>query len=88
MTSRCRLSGIEEVVKMGGGKKCVFGNIDAPYFGLQASADQIRAEVERQVDAGRRARGFVISTGSPLPLETPLKNIDMMVAAAHSHKLI
>lgn len=78
---------IDKVVAAAGTEKCVFGNIDAPYYGLHASADQIKAEVERQVRAGCGARGFVISTGSPLPLEAPIKNIDVMIAAAHSCKL-
>ncbi len=75
---------IDDVVAAAGAEKCVFGNIDAPYYGLQASEAQIKAEVERQITAGRGAKGFVISTGSPLPLETPMKNIDAMIAAAHS----
>ena len=77
---------IEDVVKQAGKEKCVFGNIDAPYYGLQANADEIRTEVERQIRAGRGARGFVVSIGSPYPLDSRLKNIDMIVAAAHSHK--
>jgi uroporphyrinogen-III decarboxylase len=43
--------------------------------------------VNRQIEAGLAAKGFVISTGSPLPLETPFKNLDTMVGAAHSYRL-
>lgn len=75
---------IDDVVTAAGAAKCVFGNIDAPYYGLMASEAQIKAEVERQIQAGRGAKGFVVSTGSPLPLETPVKNIDAMIAAAHA----
>ncbi len=78
---------VEEVVARAGNEKCVFGNIDAPHFGLHATPDEVRAEVRRQIDAGLKAKGFVVSTGSPLPLQTPLTNIDAMVAAAHAYKL-
>ena len=78
---------IEEVVEKAGKEKCIFGNIDAPYYGLQASAGQIKDEVNRQIKAGLNAKGFVVSTGSPLPLETPFKNIDTMIGAAHAYRL-
>jgi len=78
---------IAEVVERAGKEKCIFGNVDAPYYGLQTSAGQIKDEVNRQIEAGLAAKGFVISTGSPLPLETPLKNLDTMVGAAHSYRL-
>ena len=77
---------IDEVVALAGNEKCIFGNIDAPHYGLQANMDEIKDEVRRQIEAGLGAKGFVVSTGSPLPLQTPIENIDMIVSAAHSHK--
>ncbi len=74
---------IEDIVAKAGGEKCVFGNVDAPLYGVQATKSQIEAEVKRQVEAGKNAKGFVVSTGSPYPLDSPLKNIDTLVAAAH-----
>jgi hypothetical protein len=44
----------------------------------------VAAEVERQAGIGAQARGFVVSTGSPFPLETDPRNIDALVAVAHS----
>ena len=78
---------IEEIVEKAGTEKCIFGNIDAPFYGLQASRDQIEAEVRRQITAGIKGKGFVVSTGSPMPLETPPENIDALVAAAHAHRI-
>ena len=78
---------IEEIVEKAGSDKCVFGNIDAPFYGLHASKDQIEGEVRRQIEIGMKARGFVISTGSPYPLDSPLENIDSLVAAAHAYRL-
>jgi uroporphyrinogen-III decarboxylase len=63
------------------------GNIGAVYFGLHARANQIESEVRRQVEAGLKAKGFIVSIGSPFPLETPLKNVDVLVSAAHSLRL-
>ncbi len=77
---------IEEVVERIGDSKGVFGNVDAPLFGVHARRDQIEEEVKRQVDAGRKAKGFVVSTGSPYPLDSPIKNIDALIAAAHSNR--
>ena len=77
---------IDEVVEHIGDSKCVFGNVDAPLFGVHARPDQIKEEVRRQIDIGRRAKGFVVSTGSPYPLESPIKNIDALIAAAHSNR--
>jgi uroporphyrinogen-III decarboxylase len=75
---------IEDVVQKVDGRATVFGNIDAVRFGLQASLDEMAAEVRRQAQIGARARGFVISTGSPFPLDTNPRLLDTLVATAHS----
>jgi len=75
---------LEEVVKRVDGRAAVLGNIDAVRFGLQAGLDEMAAEVHRQARIGRRARGFIASTGSPFPLDTNPRLIDTLVAAAHS----
>ncbi len=75
---------IEDVVKRVDGRVAVFGNIDAVRFGLQAPLDEMAAEARRQARIGRSARGFVVSTGSPFPLDTNPRLIDTLVATAHS----
>jgi len=75
---------IDEVVKRVNGRMAVFGNIDAVRFGLHASLEEMAAEVKRQAEIGARARGFVVSTGSPFPLDTNPRLIDTLVATAHS----
>jgi hypothetical protein len=75
---------IEEVVERVGEKVAVLGNIDAVRFGLHATTDEIAAEVRRQAGIGARARGFVVSTGSPFPLDTNPRLLDTLVATAHS----
>ena len=75
---------IEEVVERVAGRAAVFGNIDAVHFGLHATMEDMAAEVQRQVRIGLRAKGFVVSTGSPFPLDTNPRLIDTLVTTAHS----
>ena len=75
---------IEEVVEQVNGRAAVLGNIDAVRFGLHATAEEMAAEVRRQAAIGARAKGFVVSTGSPFPLDTNPRLIDTMVETAHS----
>lgn len=75
---------IEEVVDRVAGRAAVLGNIDAVRFGLHATADEVAAEVRRQAAIGARAKGFIVSTGSPFPLDTNPRLIDTMVETAHS----
>jgi len=75
---------IEEVVDRVAGRAAVLGNIDAVRFGLHATADEMAAEVRRQAAIGARAKGFIVSTGSPFPLDTNPRLIDTMVETAHS----
>jgi uroporphyrinogen-III decarboxylase len=75
---------IEQVVDQVGDRVAVLGNIDAIHFGLHASAEEMAAEVRRQASIGARARGFVVSTGSPFPLDTNPRLQDTLVETAHS----
>jgi len=75
---------IEHVINALGKRKCIFGNIDAVEFGLHARPEQVRAEVARQIEAGRKAKGFVVSIGSPLPLHSPMENVAALIETAHS----
>jgi uroporphyrinogen-III decarboxylase len=74
---------LDEVVNRVEGRVAVLGNIDAVHFGLHATMKEMVAEVKRQARIGARAKGFVISTGSPFPLDTNPRLIDAMVNAAH-----
>jgi uroporphyrinogen-III decarboxylase len=75
---------LEEVVKRIAGRAAVWGNIDAVRFGPGAAPDEMAAEVRRQAQIGATTKGFVVSTGSPFPLDTPPGLIDILVATAHS----
>jgi uroporphyrinogen-III decarboxylase len=75
---------LAEIVKGVDGRVAVFGNIDAIQYGLHASLDEVAGEVKRQVSIGAQAKGFVVSTGSPLPLDSNPRVVDTLVKTAHS----
>jgi hypothetical protein len=75
---------IAEVVQRVAGRVAVLGNVDAVHFGLHATPEEMAAEVQRQARIGAAARGFVASTGSPFPLETDPRLVDVLVSTAHS----
>lgn len=58
-----------------GGRMSLFGNID-PVWCLERGAEEsLRAEIARQLEAGKRARGFLLSTGSPITPTVPLSRV-------------
>jgi len=75
---------LAEIVKGVAGRVAVFGNIDAIQYGLHASLDEVAGEVRRQIDIGAQAKGFVVSTGSPLPLDSNPRVVDTMIMTAHA----
>jgi hypothetical protein len=76
---------IEEVVRQVAGRVAVLGNIDAVRYGPDATLEEMAAEAKRQVRIGQGAKGFLLSTGSPFPLDTNPRLIDTMIATAHGH---
>ena len=75
---------LEEVVRRVAGRTAVLGNIDAVRFGLNTSLEEMAAEAKRQLRLGREAKGFLLSTGSPFPLDTNPRLIDTLIATAHA----
>lgn len=58
-----------------GKKITLFGNID-PIGVLQNGSDEdLAREIERQAVAGRKCRGFVLCTGSPITPGTPISRV-------------
>jgi uroporphyrinogen-III decarboxylase len=69
---------IEDVVEAVQGKCVVFGNLDAIGVLQNSSETQLRAEIERQIQAGRRnSSRFVMSTGSPITPGTPVERVHL-----------
>lgn len=64
-----------EIARRIGDRVTLFSNID-PVKVLQNGCDEeLEAEIRRQVAAGRRARGFILSTASPITPSTPLSRV-------------
>ena len=67
---------IEEVVARTQGRMTIFGNIDTVEMLEKASFQELKAEVARQLEAGRRnGRRFIMSTGSPITPGTTIKRV-------------
>ncbi|OPZ83111.1 MAG: methylcobalamin:coenzyme M methyltransferase [bacterium ADurb.Bin429] len=65
-----------------GDRMTLFSNID-PVVVLQDGTDaDLEAEIRRQVEAGRAARGFIISTASPITPATPLARVQRFLSLA------
>ncbi|MHB9110775.1 MAG: uroporphyrinogen decarboxylase family protein [Armatimonadota bacterium] len=58
-----------------GGQVSLFGNIDPIGVLQNGTGEELAAEIARQAEAGRRARGFLTCTGSPITPGTPLNRV-------------
>jgi uroporphyrinogen-III decarboxylase len=64
-----------EIARRIGDRMTLFSNID-PVAVLQDGTDaDLDAEIRRQIEAGRAARGFILSTASPITPSTPLARV-------------
>lgn len=64
----------------------LFGNID-PVGILQNGSDaRLQAEIRRQAQAARTARGFIMCTGSPITPATPLARVRLFIDLAQRSK--
>jgi len=69
-----------------GDRVCLFGNLD-PIGVLQNGSDgRLKAEVCRQAEAGRRARGFVMCAGSPITPGTPLARVQRFLELGRQNR--
>ena len=75
---------IEEVVQRVQGRCTVFGNLDAVGVLQNGSDEQLRAEIRRQIAAGRQnASRFVMSIGSPVTPGTPVERVRLYCEIVH-----
>ena len=75
---------IEEVVSRVGGQMTVLGNLDAIGILQDGSEQQLRAEIARQIAAGRQNRSrFIMSIGSPVTPATPVERVRLYCDLAH-----
>ena len=75
---------IEEVVDRAGGRCAVLGNLDAIVLLAHGSRGALRAEISRQIAAGRRNRSrFITSLGSPVTPPTTVGRVRLYCDLVH-----
>lgn len=67
-----------------GPSRCLFGNLDVVLL-RDGDARALDDEVARQIESAG-PRGFVVSTGSPITLDTPPRQLDALIRAARSRR--
>jgi uroporphyrinogen-III decarboxylase len=75
---------IEEIVRRVRGRCAVLGNLDAIDLLSNGSEAQLRAEISRQIAAGRQNDSrFVMSIGSPVTPKTPIERVRLYCDLVH-----
>jgi hypothetical protein len=75
---------IEEVAERLAGRCALLGNLDAMNLLQNGSEDELRQELKRQIQAGRKNQSrFIMSLGSPVTPETPVERVRLYCDLAH-----
>jgi len=75
---------IEDVVDRVQGKYTILGNLDAINILPCATEDELRKEIERQINTGRRNNGrFIMSIGSPVTPGTTVERVRLYCDLVH-----
>jgi len=87
LQAECAMKGytndIRVIAETIGDSMTLMANID-PYWQLERAAeDRLAAEIARQVEAGRKARGFLLSPASPITPGTSLARVRRFLELGH-----
>jgi len=78
------INDIDEIAEKIGNRIALFGNID-PVGILQKGTDaELETEIIHQAKAGRKCRGFIICTGSPITPSTTLSRVQKFIKLSRS----
>ncbi|KPL15341.1 MAG: hypothetical protein AMS26_07830 [Bacteroides sp. SM23_62] len=69
---------LEDAVKRIGHRAFIKGNIDPVNTLMNGSPSQVRESAIRCLEAGMKARGFILSTACSIAPATPAENLDML----------
>jgi hypothetical protein len=87
LQAECAMKGyvndIAEIVDAIGDRMTLFANINPITCLEQGTDEQLAAEIRRQLDAGQRARGFVLSPASPITPGTSLSRVQRFIELCH-----
>jgi uroporphyrinogen-III decarboxylase len=75
---------IDEIARRIGDRVSLFANIDPVGVIERGSDADLEREIARQVEAGRRARGFLVSPASPITPATPLARVRRFIDVARA----
>jgi len=78
---------IVEFAEKIGGRITLFGNVNPVNCLEKATDEELEQEVKRQIAAGRKARGFVVCTGSPITPKTSLPRVQYFIELARKYGL-
>jgi hypothetical protein len=73
---------LEDAVSRVGDRLFIKGNIDPVNTLLFGTADRIAGDLRRRLKAGRRARGYILSTACSIAPRTPAAHIEILVPFA------
>ena len=71
-----------------GDRVCLVGNLDPIRLVRNGTPDEVYAGCLEQLEIGKRAAGFVLSTGGELTHGTPEANIDAILRAVKDHNVL
>jgi len=75
---------IEEVARVVDGRMALVGNLDEVTILEPGPSEAIRAEVARQLEAGRRNAGrFLMGIGGPITPDTPIDHVRLIADTVH-----
>lgn len=74
-TMKNYVNDIGKIAETIGRKITLFGNVDPVGVLQNGSDEQLTREIRRQAEAGKKCRGFVMCTGSPITPATPLARV-------------
>ena len=87
LQAECAMKGytnnMHQIADAIGDRMTLFANID-PFWCLEKATDEhLAIEIARQVDAGRKARGFILAPASPITPGTPVARVRRFIELCH-----
>lgn len=73
-----------EIARRLGDRMTLFSNLDPVAVLQKGTEEDLAREISRQVEAGRPARGFILSTASPITPATPLSRVRRFLELAQA----
>ena len=75
---------IDYIAEKIGNRVTLFGNIDPVGILQNGSDEELEAEITRQANAGKKCRGFIMCSGSPITPFTPLERVQKFIKISKS----